>query len=82
MAWVRIARSGESDGVLDQFYDSMGVPAGTSPGSPYDEMSLNPHALIAFHELQRTLRYGSSDLTRLHREMIATYVSALNRCPY
>ncbi len=80
MAWVRIARSGDGDGALDEFYESMGVPRGTSPGSPYDEMSLNPQALIAFHELQRTLRYGSSDLTRLQREMIATYVSALNRC--
>ena len=80
MAWVRIARSGDGDGALEEFYDSMGVPFGTSPGSPYDEMSLNPHALIAFHELQRTLRYGASDLTRLQREMIATYVSALNRC--
>ncbi len=80
MAWVRVAKAGDSGGVLDEFYESMGVPPGTSPGSPYDEMSLNPQALIAFHELQRTLRYGASDLTRLQREMIATYVSALSRC--
>jgi uncharacterized peroxidase-related enzyme len=77
MAWVKIVRAGEGDRVLDDLYERLHVPPGLSPGSPYDEMSLNPEAMAAFHELQRTLRYGPSDLTRLDREMIATYVSAV-----
>ncbi len=80
MAWVKVVREGEGDRVLDDFYGRLHVPPGLSPGSPYDEMSLNPEAMVAFHELQRTLRYGPSDLTRLDREMIATYVSAVSRC--
>ncbi len=80
MPWVRVVRAGEGDRVLDEFYASMSVPPGMTPGSPYDEISLNPMALRAFHELQRALRFGSSMLTRLQREEIATYASALNRC--
>lgn len=80
MPWVRVVRAGEGDSVLDDFYASLNVPPGMSPGSPYDEISLNPTALRAFHEFQRALRYGSSKLTRLQREAIATYASALNRC--
>jgi alkylhydroperoxidase family enzyme len=80
MAWVRVVRAGEGDRVLEDFYASMNVPTGMSPGSPYDEMSLNPPALVAFQEFQRCLRHGPSDLTRLQREMIATYISAVNRC--
>ena len=80
MSWVRVVKAGQGDRVLESFYESMNVPPGMSPGSPYDEMSLNPAALVAFQEFQRSLRYGVSHLTRLQREMIATYVSALNRC--
>ncbi len=80
MAWIRVVKAGEGDRVLEEFYASMNLPAGMTPGSPYDEMTLNPPALVAFQEFQRTLRHGPSELTRLQREMIATLVSADNHC--
>jgi len=44
--------------------------------------SLNPNALKSFLELYVSLTYGKSGLSRAEREMIATAVSAHNRCDY
>jgi alkylhydroperoxidase family enzyme len=44
--------------------------------------SLNPDALAAWRELDVTIMRGESRLTRRQREMIATVVSAANRCSY
>jgi len=44
--------------------------------------SLNPNAMRVFLELYVTLVFGKSGLSRSEREMIATTISAHNRCGY
>lgn len=44
-------------------------------------LSLNPAALDAYVRLSRAV-YGGGVLSAVEREMIATVVSALNRCRY
>ncbi len=44
-------------------------------------MSLRPDFLAAFLDMQQ-LHFSDGALTRAQHEMIASYVSALNRCHY
>ena len=50
--------------------------------TPFEPMTNNPKALLAVVALNDAIRFGPSDLTRAQREMIAAYVSALNRCTF
>ena len=45
-------------------------------------MSLRPDFLAAIMEAARCLHFADGALSRAHHEMIASYVSALNRCHY
>ena len=45
-------------------------------------MSINPKAMEAVGALNRDLTFGSSALTRVQEEAIATTVSAANHCRY
>lgn len=44
--------------------------------------SARPDFLRQVIEFSRTLHFSDGHLTRRTKEMIATYVSGLNRCPY
>ncbi len=45
-------------------------------------MSLRPELFRGIVELSDRIHFSDGHLTRRIKEMIATYVSALNRCPY
>ena len=45
-------------------------------------MSINPQAMEAVQRLNATVTFGSSALTRVQEEAIATVVSATNHCRY
>ena len=45
-------------------------------------LSLRPDLLTAIDEMSESLHFSEGHLTRRLKEMIATYVSALNRCLY
>ena len=45
-------------------------------------MSINPKAMEAVSALNRDVTFGSSALTRVQEEAIATTVSAANHCRY
>ena len=45
-------------------------------------MSINPQAMEAVQRLNASITFGSSALTRVQEEAIATVVSAVNHCRY
>lgn len=45
-------------------------------------MSLRPDFLAAISQAANTLHFTDGALTRAQHEMVASYVSALNRCRY
>ena len=45
-------------------------------------MSINPQAMQAVQRLNAAVTFGSSALTRVQEEAIATVVSATNHCRY
>lgn len=45
-------------------------------------MSINPKAMEAVQRLNASVTFGSSALTRVQEEAIATVVSATNHCRY
>ncbi len=45
-------------------------------------MSINPQAMEAVQRLNAAITFGSSALTRVQEEAIATVVSATNHCRY
>ena len=45
-------------------------------------MSINPQAMEAVQRLNASITFGSSALTRVQEEAIATVVSATNHCRY
>jgi alkylhydroperoxidase family enzyme len=45
-------------------------------------MSLRPDLLEAMDKVSDAVHFSDGHLARRQKEMIATYVSALNRCPY
>ena len=45
-------------------------------------MSINQQAMEAVQNMNANITFGSSTLTRVQEEAIATAVSAVNRCRY
>ena len=45
-------------------------------------MTINPRALLAVRNMNSNLTFGSSALTRVQEEAIATTVAAANECRY
>ena len=45
-------------------------------------MSINPQAMQAVQRLNAAVTFGSSALTRVQEEAVATVVSATNHCRY
>jgi alkylhydroperoxidase family enzyme len=79
MSWIDDVQVEESREDIAEILRGLGIPSGV-PGGPYGQITLNPDVLVAFHHFQMTARKGTSPLSILQREMIATYVSHLNRC--
>lgn len=81
MTWIHTIPKEEAGEELVLLFERFKIEHGRM-FTPYEPMTNNPKALLAVVGLNDAIRFGPSELTRAHREMIATYVSALNRCTF
>ena len=81
MPWIRTVPVEESSGPLKELFDKYKIERGRM-FTPYEVMTNNGPGLAAVAQLNQALRFESSDLSRVQREMIAAYVSALNDCAF
>jgi hypothetical protein len=84
MARIRWVREDEADGDARRAYDEW---LAANPGRPAVPgilkcFSLRPDFFRDVVAFSNRLHFSEGHLTRRLKEMIATYVSALNRCPY
>jgi alkylhydroperoxidase family enzyme len=72
MAWIRVIRPGQAEGLLKQLYNAAVKRAG------------KVYNIISIQSLRpKVLRSSTTcGLSRAQREMIATTVSAVNDCHY
>jgi hypothetical protein len=82
MARIKMIEEAEASGTLAEVYAAAKAQsaAGIVP-SILQTMSLRPDFLAAIDEASR-LHFTDGALSRAQHEMIASYVSALNRCRY
>lgn len=83
IAWIEDA---DAQGELGDIYKALLSGAGTGVPRPVvpdimRTMSLRPDFLMAMMQASR-LHFSDGALTRAQHEMIASYVSALNKCHY
>ena len=57
-------------------------PKSGDPAPVIKVMSINPAAMDAVSNWGQALTFGSSALTRIQEEAIATAVSVINKCRY
>jgi len=81
MVWIRTIPPEEAEGILKRQYDDAVRRAGRV-WKILEVQSLNPAAIRDGMRFYVTLMHGDSELSRAQREMIATVVSAANRCRY
>ena len=81
MTWIRVIPAEDAVGDLARAYELADISAG-SIGLPFEGLTLNGPALLRLMEFTTQARFGASELSRHHQEMIATYVSALNGCVF
>lgn len=84
MPWIKTVPPETADGLVRQVYDMrVGPSANRGNISPIRQVqSLNPEALYHWMHLNNAILYGESGISRAEKEMIATVVSAVNRCSY
>ncbi|HEV8535956.1 MAG TPA: hypothetical protein VGR87_09615 [Candidatus Limnocylindria bacterium] len=81
MPWIRTVPAEEAEGELRELFAKFKIERGRM-FTPYEVMTTNGPGLAAVNQLNQALRFGPSDITRVQREMIAAYVSALNDCTF
>jgi uncharacterized peroxidase-related enzyme len=81
MTWIKTVEEDEASGALKPYYESIKKQMGMVPNI-IKSLSLKPEAMRATFALANAITFGGSDLTRAQEEMIATVVSARNRCHY
>jgi uncharacterized peroxidase-related enzyme len=81
LAWIKAIPDDKATGDLKRTYEEVLRTRG-KVSNIMRAQSLNPNALRSFLELYMSLMYGKSGLSRAEREMIATAISAHNRCDY
>lgn len=81
MAWVKIVQPSEATGELKQVYDEL-LRTQTRVPEVTGILSLEPGALRRVLIGGPGSNYGCTSLEPARAEMIATAVSAINRCRY
>ena len=81
MAWIRTIRPEAATGALREEYDRARKRAG-GVAAVVTASSLKPGVLSRWVELYQEVMYGTSDLSRAEREMVAVVVSQSNDCHY
>jgi len=79
--WIKTIPENKATGDLKRAYEEVLRTRG-KVSNIMRAQSLNPNAMRAFLDLYMTLVFGKSHLSRGEREMIATTISAHNRCDY
>jgi Carboxymuconolactone decarboxylase family len=84
MARIRWVNESEATGEIGDLYAAWKL---ANPGRPEIPgilkcLSLRPELFRGMDEVSGQVHFKDGHLTRRIKEMIATYVSALNRCPY
>ncbi len=79
IAWVEDA---DASGSLAEFYARARASRDGRMPDIYRTMSLRPDFLEAIGAAVEELHFTDGALSRAQHELIATYVSALNRCHY
>jgi hypothetical protein len=84
MARIRWVEESEATGDIAAAYAAW---LAANPGRPAIPailkcLSLRPELFSGIDELSKKIHFSDGHLPRRLKEMIATYVSALNRCPY
>ncbi len=84
MVWIDWVEEGEATGVLAEVYASWQKDNPERTGFPdiLKCFSARPDFLRQVMEFSTTVHFSDGHLTRKEKEFIATYVSALNQCPY
>lgn len=80
---IRILEDAEATGETAKVYDEWRASSGRTqmPGI-LKCFGARPDFLRNVMEFSNTVHFSEGHLTRRHKEMIASYVSYLNRCPY
>lgn len=81
MPWIRQITIPEATGELKKHFDAAIARAGRVWNIVHI-MSLNPEALESNMRHYRVLLHGSSPLSRVQRELLATVTSAVIGCRY
>lgn len=81
MPWIRTVPAEKAEGELKELFAKFKIERGRM-FTPYEVMTTNGPGLAAVNQLNHVLRFGPSDISRVQREMIAAYVSALNDCTF
>jgi hypothetical protein len=84
MARIRWVKESEAAGEIGDVYAAWKAanPGRTEVPGILKCMSLRPDLLRGIDEIADRVHFSEGFLTRRLKEMIATLVSALNRCPY
>ncbi len=84
MARIRWVEESEATGEAAEVYAAWRVanPGRAEIPGILKCLSLRPDLLRGMDEVSGKVHFQDGHLTRRIKEMIATYVSALNRCPY
>jgi alkylhydroperoxidase family enzyme len=80
---IKLVEDAEATGLVAEVYDEWRKKSGREevPGI-LKCFSARPDFLRQVMAFSDTVHFSEGHLTRRHKEMIATYVSALNHCPY
>ena len=81
MAHLRLIDVENATGLLKEEYDAAVARAG-KVFNVVKAMSLRPGVLKRSMELYKGIMFGSSGLSRIERELLATVVSRANDCHY
>ncbi len=85
MAWVRTVQPGEADGeILEAYSKVLGEHPPARVGNVVASTSIRPRTMAAMMALNNAVDFENFDsgLSRLQLEMIATVVSATQKCRY
>ncbi len=81
MAWIKTTSEQDATGRLREIYDTIREGMRIVPNI-MQSLSLKPEVLAAVAHVFMTGTFGSSNLSRVQEEMVATVVSSLNQCHY
>lgn len=82
MTWIKTIARDEAEGRLKKVYDRITPNREADVAEVIKLHSLNPRVMEAHVSLYKNIMYGSSDLSRADREMVAVIVSKVNGCHY